>query len=198
MNHGQAKSPWTEEVDARLKAHASDRHSAAQIAELLCREFPAGNFSRSAIIGRCHRKGIALLGTPPRPPRVRTGGGSPPRAPRPKHTPAPAPRQRVSRFGTPLPPPEPLKPRLMRGDLGLDVPIEQRRSLLELRHDDCRFPFGNPATDNFFFCGALAAPGRPYCPDHCRLAYRKRGEEPVDEPIEATPESAATAPRAAA
>ena len=35
----------------------------------------------------------------------------------------------------------------------------------------CQWPFGEPGTEAFHFCGAPAAPDRPYCNEHCKLAY---------------------------
>jgi GcrA cell cycle regulator len=56
-------------------------------------------------------------------------------------------------------------------DAGTDIPPTQRRSLLDLDSAVCRWPFGDPATAGFFFCGAPALTDRPYCPEHCAQAY---------------------------
>lgn len=39
----------------------------------------------------------------------------------------------------------------------------------------CQWPIGHPHKPNFRFCGEPVAqdkPGRPYCPTHCKAAYR--------------------------
>jgi hypothetical protein len=37
---------------------------------------------------------------------------------------------------------------------------------------DCRFPIGDPSTENFWYCArAKAYSGLPYCLHHCRIAY---------------------------
>lgn len=36
---------------------------------------------------------------------------------------------------------------------------------------ECCFPIGNPKHRGFRFCGGVAERGRPYCADHCRVAY---------------------------
>jgi hypothetical protein len=55
---------------------------------------------------------------------------------------------------------------------GSDILPAQRRSLLELSDDTCKWPVGDPATPDFFYCGAPAHNGRPYCEHHCLRAYR--------------------------
>ena len=52
--------------------------------------------------------------------------------------------------------------------------IAQRKTLLELTNNTCRWPHGQPGTERFFFCGALEADlekGIPYCARHMRRAY---------------------------
>ena len=41
----------------------------------------------------------------------------------------------------------------------------------------CRWPFGHPEEPEFRFCGKQRIAGRPYCAEHCALAYRGRSEE---------------------
>jgi GcrA cell cycle regulator len=37
---------------------------------------------------------------------------------------------------------------------------------------DCAWPIGTPRTEGFRFCGCTAlVPGRPYCAEHCAMAY---------------------------
>ena len=45
-------------------------------------------------------------------------------------------------------------------------------SLLELQQWHCRWPMGNPGSNDFGFCGAKVIDGLPYCPRHARTAYR--------------------------
>lgn len=35
----------------------------------------------------------------------------------------------------------------------------------------CQWPYGDPGKEEFHFCGAPAIPERPYCEEHCKLAY---------------------------
>ncbi len=36
---------------------------------------------------------------------------------------------------------------------------------------ECCFPIGEPFQRSFRFCGEPSVPGRPYCEDHCAIAY---------------------------
>lgn len=40
----------------------------------------------------------------------------------------------------------------------------------------CQWPIGNPRDPDFRFCGNAAAPDRPYCEDHCAVAYRRKSD----------------------
>ncbi len=51
--------------------------------------------------------------------------------------------------------------------------IVDTRSLTERM---CRWPIGHPGEPEFRFCGALRIAGRPYCAEHCALAYRGKAE----------------------
>nr|WP_319806368.1 GcrA family cell cycle regulator [Candidatus Kirkpatrickella diaphorinae] len=41
------------------------------------------------------------------------------------------------------------------------------------RGPSCCWPFGDPGTPEFRFCGAKPVPGKPYCAEHCAVAYVK-------------------------
>jgi GcrA cell cycle regulator len=55
-----------------------------------------------------------------------------------------------------------------------NVPILNGRgcTLLELGHEQCRWPIGSPGATGFCFCGNEPVKGLSYCPGHARLAYR--------------------------
>lgn len=54
-------------------------------------------------------------------------------------------------------------------DPGVDV--THLLGIMDLRHDTCRFPIGDPRSSSFGFCGKHTAEGKPYCADHCKTAY---------------------------
>ena len=45
-----------------------------------------------------------------------------------------------------------------------------RLSLMELTSRTCKWPVGDPATEDFWFCGLPSQPGKPYCAAHNNLA----------------------------
>jgi len=56
-----------------------------------------------------------------------------------------------------------------------DTPT-QRVTLLDLKNNSCRWPFGRPGSERFHFCGAPEADlerGIPYCARHMRRAYQQ-------------------------
>ncbi len=40
----------------------------------------------------------------------------------------------------------------------------------------CQWPIGNPGEVEFHFCGQQAEAGRPYCDQHCAMAYRQTSD----------------------
>jgi GcrA cell cycle regulator len=53
---------------------------------------------------------------------------------------------------------------------GADIPT-LRVSLLDLKHDSCRWPLGDPFLDDFAYCGMAATRGA-YCAGHALLGYQ--------------------------
>ncbi|MBS4018741.1 MAG: hypothetical protein KGZ68_10940, partial [Dechloromonas sp.] len=52
------------------------------------------------------------------------------------------------------------------------IPISARVTLMDLRESSCRWPMGDPQSDEFRFCGGKAViGGGPYCAYHARVAY---------------------------
>ena len=43
--------------------------------------------------------------------------------------------------------------------------------VIQLTSQMCRWPFGNPDEEDFYFCGRTVALGKPYCEEHCSIAY---------------------------
>ncbi|WP_339951826.1 GcrA family cell cycle regulator [uncultured Albimonas sp.] len=48
----------------------------------------------------------------------------------------------------------------------------KRLNLLQLTERTCKWPIGDPATDDFFFCGLPAIGGKPYCEAHVQVAFQ--------------------------
>jgi GcrA cell cycle regulator len=150
---------WTDERVETLKKLWADGLSASQIAAEL------GGITRNAVIGKVHRLGLSG--------RAKSPSSA---APRPRKPRAASHMLRVSRSS-------------MRGNTALAhayeidlepelepidnvIPLGQRRSLLELTEETCRWPIGDPGTADFFFCGGPAITSLPYCAYHSRVAYQ--------------------------
>jgi len=149
---------WTDERVETLKKLWGDGLSASQIAAEL------GGITRNAVIGKVHRLGLSGRAKSP------TSAAPRPRKPRSQH---------VLRVSRPT----------MRGNTALAqafeyeveaepelvenvIPLGQRRTLLELSEDTCRWPIGDPGAPDFYFCGGHALTAGPYCAYHSRMAYQ--------------------------
>ena len=164
-------SPWTEERIAYSRVRWSSGASAGQIA----RELGHG-ISRSAVLSVMHRLGIAGLSP---------FAGRPGR--RSTRTSAPRGREEARRppsIGMPVRPPRTLpawvvnaQPYTDQPGADADIPLQQRRSLLELNSRTCRWPVGDPCAPDFFFCGAKPIRGGPYCAEHAARGHQPNKDE---------------------
>ncbi len=48
----------------------------------------------------------------------------------------------------------------------------KKLGLMELTERTCKWPIGDPATDDFWFCGLPAQQGKPYCDAHVGVAFQ--------------------------
>ena len=161
---------WTDERVELLKKLWSEGLSASQIASEL------GEVTRNAVIGKVHRLGLSgrtKAATPaPAPARPRTEAKRPdrPEANRP---------QRPATIGNtalaqdldeaPEEAPAPAPAPAVQDNV---VAMGQRCTIMQLTESTCRWPLGEPGTENFHFCGGKANPGMPYCQTHARIAYQ--------------------------
>ena len=86
----------------------------------------------------------------------------------------PAMRKPVVPAGQPLPP-QPSLNEISPETLASVREVEKRSrkiSLMELTERTCKWPIGDPATDNFYFCGLPSQPGKPYCEAHVSVAFQ--------------------------
>jgi GcrA cell cycle regulator len=61
--------------------------------------------------------------------------------------------------------------------LGLSGESAKACSLFELQQWHCRWPVGDPSSEDFGFCGNIRIAGLPYCADHARIAYRRSARD---------------------
>ncbi|MDJ0612405.1 MAG: GcrA family cell cycle regulator [Rhizobiaceae bacterium] len=147
---------WTEERVALLSKLWADGLSASQIAGEL------GGVTRNAVIGKVHRLGLSG--------RAKPASSSAKRVKRPRSTYNSKPRTN-SRNG--LGPRETGTQNLRTIVEDLTAPESKKLSLVELTEKTCKWPEGDPATDDFHFCGNKTKEEAPYCEYHCKLAYQQ-------------------------
>ncbi|WP_147114838.1 GcrA family cell cycle regulator [Tateyamaria sp. syn59] len=179
---------WTDERVELLKKMWGEGQSASQIAKEL------GGVTRNAVIGKVHRLGLSN--------RAGSGGSAttakadakPKAAPKAKAEPRPQPktepavkpvtapetktavpaRKQIIPAGQPLPP-QPSANEISPEALAKVNEVEKKAkkiSLMELTERTCKWPVGDPATDNFWFCGLPVQQGKPYCEAHVGVAFQ--------------------------
>lgn len=53
----------------------------------------------------------------------------------------------------------------------LNIPIAQRKKIIDLTSRICHWPVGDPRDAGFFYCGGDNVPGSPYCASHTRRLH---------------------------
>ena len=56
------------------------------------------------------------------------------------------------------------------------VPISRRLRLVQLNERTCKWPNGDPLSEDFNFCGNDCAETGPYCTYHSRIAFQPAAE----------------------
>jgi GcrA cell cycle regulator len=83
-------------------------------------------------------------------------------------------RKQIIPAGQPLPP-QPSANEISPEALASVREVEKkakRLTLMELTERTCKWPIGDPATDDFWFCGLATAQGKPYCEAHVGVAFQ--------------------------
>lgn len=192
---------WTEERVETLKRMWSDGQSASQIAKELggvTRNAVIGKVHRLGLSNRVGGKdeeeeqAVTPVAEPAasirpeaalRPETV--ARAEPPKAAAPAEpapalaasnvTPLPMPlRKAIVPAGQPLPP-QPSLNEISPEALASVREVEKRAkrlTLMELTERTCKWPIGDPATDDFWFCGLPSLPGKPYCEAHVGVAFQ--------------------------
>ncbi len=92
----------------------------------------------------------------------------------PEAIPMSAARRAIIPAGQPLPP-QPSANEISPEALAKVSEVEKtakKLSLMELTEKTCKWPVGDPATDNFWFCGLPVQQGKPYCEAHVGVAFQ--------------------------
>jgi len=156
---------WNEERIEALTRMWREGLSASQVARQL------GGVSRSAVIGKVHRLGIAGRDAPSRPNAM---GGRPSSRARAsaggvRRTSAPAPRTARA--------PTPTAPRVA-------FEVAPLATIHTLSEHGCRWPIGEPEEPGFGFCGRLRNGGGSYCAGHSPMSTRRREAPMKDKDID--------------
>lgn len=83
-------------------------------------------------------------------------------------------RKAIVPAGQPLPP-QPSANEISPEALASVREVEKRAarlSLMELTERTCKWPIGDPATEDFWFCGLPSQAGKPYCEAHVGVAFQ--------------------------
>ncbi|PLL11507.1 GcrA cell cycle regulator [Tabrizicola sp. TH137] len=189
---------WTDERVETLKRMWAEGQSASQIAKELggvTRNAVIGKVHRLGLSnrapgGREDEEDTPVAAKPePKPEPAAATAASAARAepaarPAPERaaTAAPAPsnvtplpvRKPIVPAGQPLPP-QPSANEISPEALASVREVEKRArrlTLMELTERTCKWPIGDPATDDFWFCGLPSLPGKPYCEAHVGVAFQ--------------------------
>lgn len=174
---------WTDDRVATLTKMWGEGQSASQIAKEL------GGVTRNAVIGKVHRLGLSNRTTTGTKPAAKGKVAAKPAVARAK----PAAKAKVAPSvpavttkpilpvrkviipaGQPLPP-QPSANEISPEALASVREVEKKAkkiSLMELTERTCKWPIGDPATDEFWFCGLETEPGKPYCEAHVGVAFQ--------------------------
>jgi len=193
---------WTDERVDLLKKMWSDGQSASQIAKELggvTRNAVIGKVHRLGLSNRVTGTPGAAAAPKSAPeadiaPEAEAAPAPKPRKPEPHAAPAepetpeavteaePVPRpsnvtplrKQIVPAGQPLPP-QPSANEISPEALAKVQEVEKtarRISLMELTERTCKWPIGDPATDDFYFCGLPVQQGKPYCEAHVGVAFQ--------------------------
>jgi len=83
-------------------------------------------------------------------------------------------RKPIISAGQPLPP-QPSANEISPEALASVREVEKKAkklTLMELTERTCKWPIGDPATPDFWFCGLATQPGKPYCEAHVGVAFQ--------------------------
>lgn len=157
MHHAHADFDWNDETIGRLRVLWAEGHSTAEIGRRL-------GVSKNAVVGKSHRLKLTARPSPIR----RDGSGQ---APRPRRPRCPS----LAEFQSPLRSAPASRPTPVQTVLTQPAPPMTTTPIRAplLGRQPCCWPIGEPGTRSFRSCNAINEAGKPYCPEHCTIAYRK-------------------------
>jgi GcrA cell cycle regulator len=171
---------WTDEKVKLLVQYWESGQSITQIGKAL-------GMTRNAVVGKAHRIGLAKRASPimrsekPAQPRPAAshgggssgGGGHTAAAPAPTRTPVQVREEAATPAGGHS---QATQAQLTAAMLAALTPSTGPR---------CKWPIGDPKSAEFDFCSQVALPGKPYCAQHCAMAYTNWNPESAVEAVKA-------------
>jgi GcrA cell cycle regulator len=148
-------NPWPVEAIDTLKRLIAEGLSFSQIGARLGK-------TRNAVIGKAHREGLSGTADYKKCHKPARPGGRVPKAKKLKPWRELQVRRSAQVFENApfIPGPE------------LVIPVNERKGILDLGENDCRWPIGDPQEADFHFCNGRKVPGLAYCEHHARRAYQ--------------------------
>jgi len=189
---------WTDERVETLKKMWGEGQSASQIAKELggvTRNAVIGKVHRLGLSNRATGGASAAAAAPAAKDKPAAAAKAKPAKPAPKektaapaakekapetksaapaNTPQVPARKQIIPAGQPLPP-QPSANEISPEALASVREVEKKAkklNLMELTERTCKWPIGDPATEEFWFCGLSVQQGKPYCEAHVGVAFQ--------------------------
>ncbi|VAW00252.1 GcrA cell cycle regulator [hydrothermal vent metagenome] len=175
---------WSEDRVETLKKMWGEGQSASQIAKEL------GGVTRNAVIGKVHRLGLSNRSTSDDKSDAKAKAKPAARSAKPKPAlkavakpaakPNTVPVPVVTRIKPIIPAGQPLPPQPSANEIDPEAlakvtEVEKKAkkiTLMQLTERTCKWPIGDPATPDFWFCGLPVQSGKPYCEAHVGVAFQ--------------------------
>ncbi len=166
MPSASTDTAWGDDAVFRLRSLWDEGHSTSEISRRL-------GVSKNAVIGKARRLKLSRRPSP----ILSAGSGGP----RPSRRPPPN-LAEIAPVRDTAPKTSPAAAASLPRSSAVSVPsvaaVQAAAAPPFLRRGtiSCCWPIGDPGTQCFRFCAAPAVTGKPYCEEHCTLAYQKQCE----------------------
>lgn len=167
---------WTDERIKQLRQLWSEGQSASKIAEKL------GGVTRNAVIGKIHRLGLSNRSENSEKKIITKKRGRPTKVKNTDNFQEQVDKNKdFSQINSDkidylhVDGVEYDKNKLPEATLANIAELEEnakKLNLMELTERTCKWPIGDPATENFWFCGHPSEQGKPYCSTHVSIAFQ--------------------------
>ena len=169
---------WTDERIKELRQLWSEGQSASKIAEKL------GGVTRNAVIGKIHRLGLSNRSENSEKKIITRKRGRPAKVKNADNIQEQLDNSKNKDFSEiksdefdklHVDASRDYKTMLLETTLANIAELEKnakKLNLMELTERTCKWPIGDPATENFWFCGHPSEQGKPYCSTHVSIAFQ--------------------------